>query len=656
MGTQRHVILRQTVELSIVRGDDAWLLQQEASRILRKAQPLIERCCDEASAPGRLHRIERLELDLGELDSSRLEDDLLAKFGEALRLGLAGQIQRQESAGLSAKTAAQSELFAQFVRQGSLPWWADLSDPDQPQASLDGLLRDAPGLLRRLLPDLAQDPRALRRLAGHFDDRRLAALADLAAPALAGFPLSLSEALLSLPGHLPALAAPPPARFRNHLWQSLLGNAASPAQPPMDRLDFSRGVLMRLARLRAVPYPVLAQGFARAAAEGRFQGPVGAVAAALGAECAPEPGQAEPQSQGEALREAPPAPFEDGEADAAAWEELRLWLETVGYATRAASAAIPEGTQSVPYVEGGAREPAPPWPQSWPPVLREALLAQLQGTGKWLEAVGYAARTAAVAIPEGTQSVPYTEGGAREPAAPWPRSWPPVLREALLARFQGMGGPPEAAGHAAHTASAAIPDGTHRVPYADSFNDGLVAQQQWEQAQALAGFSDADEIFIGNAGLVILWPFLGVLFGRLGLLEENRFADDPARQRGVALLQYLASADTAAPEYLLPLNKLLCGMALESVFELETPLAEEETAECEALLEAVIAQAPVLNAMSIPGFRGSFLLRAGVLGIRDGAWLLRVEREAYDLVLDRFPWGFQWVKLPWMEAPLQVEW
>ncbi len=39
-----------------------------------------------------------------------------------------------------------------------------------------------------------------------------------------------------------------------------------------------------------------------------------------------------------------------------------------------------------------------------------------------------------------------------------------------------------------------------------------------------------------------------------------------------------------------------------------------------------------------------------------GTWLLRVERVSYDVVLDRFPWGLGWVKLPWMEAPLYVEW
>ena len=60
--------------------------------------------------------------------------------------------------------------------------------------------------------------------------------------------------------------------------------------------------------------------------------------------------------------------------------------------------------------------------------------------------------------------------------------------------------------------------------------------------------------------------------------------------------------------------------------------------------------------MSIAGFRGTFLLRQGILGQRDGAWLLRVERETYDIVLERFPWSVDWVKLPWMEAPLRVEW
>ncbi|MFC1603746.1 contractile injection system tape measure protein [Planctomycetota bacterium] len=169
-------------------------------------------------------------------------------------------------------------------------------------------------------------------------------------------------------------------------------------------------------------------------------------------------------------------------------------------------------------------------------------------------------------------------------------------------------------------------------------------------------FSESDDLYVDNSGLVILWPFLERFFERLDLLEERRFKDIAAVQRAIGLLQVLVTEMPALPEYLLPLNKVLCGMELTEVFEFDLPVTATEAKECAGLLAAVIERAPILRNMSLPGFRGTFLLRKGVLGTRDGAWLLRVERETYDVVLDSFPWGWEWVKLPWMEAPLRVEW
>ncbi len=169
-------------------------------------------------------------------------------------------------------------------------------------------------------------------------------------------------------------------------------------------------------------------------------------------------------------------------------------------------------------------------------------------------------------------------------------------------------------------------------------------------------FSDADELHVGNAGLVILWPFLVPFFDRLELLEDRQFQDQAAQQRAVGLLQVLATGEIEFPEYQLPLNKVLCGLPITDVFELGVPLTQADLAECDGLLTAVIAQAPILREMSVDGFRGTFLLRHGMLSQRDGLWLLHVERETYDLVLDRFPWSWSWVKLPWMEVALRVEW
>lgn len=137
---------------------------------------------------------------------------------------------------------------------------------------------------------------------------------------------------------------------------------------------------------------------------------------------------------------------------------------------------------------------------------------------------------------------------------------------------------------------------------------------------------------------------------------EQKFKDPHALHRAVGLLQHLATGELEPLEFQLPLAKVLCGMPAREVFEFGPPVTDAEAEESSNLLTAAIANAPILRDMSIDGFRGSFLIRKGALSTRDGAWLLRVERVSYDVVLDRFPWGMSWVKLAWMEAPLRVEW
>ncbi|HLT40360.1 MAG TPA: contractile injection system tape measure protein, partial [Enhygromyxa sp.] len=166
-----------------------------------------------------------------------------------------------------------------------------------------------------------------------------------------------------------------------------------------------------------------------------------------------------------------------------------------------------------------------------------------------------------------------------------------------------------------------------------------------------------DEHYLDDAGIVLLWPFLERFYGRLGLLDERRgFLHPSAREQAIALLELLATGELDPPEHRLPLAKLLCGVAPDHPFALDEPLAEPQVAEAERLLSAVIDNAPILGAMPIPSFRAAFLQRPAALSIRDGTWLLRVERRSHDVVLDRFEWSWSWIRLPWMPDPLQVEW
>ena len=656
MNPQRHVILRQTVELTIASQEGAWQLQQEASQIMRRAEALIERCCDELSASDRLHRIDRLELDLGRLDPDRLEEELLAKFGESLRRGLAEQIGRQESGDPTPMIASQLELFDQYLRQGNLPWWADLAATELPQQSLDILLRDAPELLERQLSVLVQDALALRRLVGHFDDRQLAAIAALPLPG--DFPALLFQALLAAGGSMARTSSLPTSRLRTQLWQSILHTTVFAGSATTDRLLFFNGAVHRWAILLGCSKAALLEGLVQVlpldepVANDLLEtllsgiGPVGyaartgagtqvGYAARTGA--GTQVGYAARTGAGNGTHSADgdgthSVPYDDRDhAQISEWlSALHEYLPEPIISQLLASLGLAYATGGPVAVHAELEH----WLISLNPVEAQrnlglaALLAQLT------PAVGYAMRTSIV-NPDGTHIVPYGDGGGTH-SVPY-----------------GDGGGTHSVPYADRGGTRSVPYGygTHSVPYAD----GDYADENGTRSVPYT-YSDTDELYLGNAGLVILWPFIKTFFDRLDLLEVDRFKSEGARQRGVALLQYLATEDPAPPEYLLPLNKLLCGIELDAVFELEYPLTEAERDECNSLLTAVIAQAPILNNMSIPGFRGSFLLRLGILSLRDGIWLLRVERETYDLVLDRFPWGFEWVKLPWMETPLQVEW
>lgn len=158
------------------------------------------------------------------------------------------------------------------------------------------------------------------------------------------------------------------------------------------------------------------------------------------------------------------------------------------------------------------------------------------------------------------------------------------------------------------------------------------------------------------AGLVLLHPFLAMFFETVGLLEKRRFKDEWRRQKAAALLYYLATGETGAPEYDLVLPKLLCGIPLHTPLDREIELSEEEKAEAEDMLKAAIDNWGALGSTSPDGLRGNFLVRDGKLTRTDLGRLLQIEAQSYDLLLDRLPWGINMVKLPWMEDMLFVEW
>ncbi|MCH7736951.1 MAG: hypothetical protein IH872_06055 [Chloroflexi bacterium] len=166
----------------------------------------------------------------------------------------------------------------------------------------------------------------------------------------------------------------------------------------------------------------------------------------------------------------------------------------------------------------------------------------------------------------------------------------------------------------------------------------------------------AGDIYIANAGVVLAASYLQRLFDMLGLIEGPAFKDAASAVRGVHLLQFMVDESTASPEHLLVLNKIMCGVRTGIPIVREIDITDREKEAVEGLIQGMIQNWTALGNTSVAGFRESFLQREGRLRLDNNAWHLLVEPRAYDMLLDRIPWGFSTIRLPWMERVIYVDW
>lgn len=166
---------------------------------------------------------------------------------------------------------------------------------------------------------------------------------------------------------------------------------------------------------------------------------------------------------------------------------------------------------------------------------------------------------------------------------------------------------------------------------------------------------DAVEIYVKNAGLVLLSPFIIQLFQSIDLPEHNGFNNNKRKSIALALLQHLADPEAPWLEYEIPLIKLLCGF---DVSDMAVPVDVDEKlkVQTEEMLSQFLSQEQVFRNISLEGFRNAFLQREGVLRLYGNHAVLVVNRETFDIVLDKIQWDYHIIRYPWMKFPLMVEW
>ena len=170
------------------------------------------------------------------------------------------------------------------------------------------------------------------------------------------------------------------------------------------------------------------------------------------------------------------------------------------------------------------------------------------------------------------------------------------------------------------------------------------------------GQIDEDGVFVVNAGIVLLHPFLSAFFRRIELVKDTVFVDPSAKQKALYLLHYLATGQMEAEEHELVLPKILCEWPLYMPVKKEISIGSDGYEEALCLLESAVSQWEILKNSSVAGLREGFLKRPGKVFIKNENLYLQVESNSIDILLDHLPWNLSIIKLPWMKEILRVEW
>ncbi|MDK1286623.1 contractile injection system tape measure protein [Pseudoalteromonas umbrosa] len=174
-------------------------------------------------------------------------------------------------------------------------------------------------------------------------------------------------------------------------------------------------------------------------------------------------------------------------------------------------------------------------------------------------------------------------------------------------------------------------------------------------------YQQSSEHFISvDAGVVLLWPFLEILFNKLALLDNvdesgMSFESEASQHKAHALLCDLVGIDDGEAETFV-INALL-GLPLEHRYEEQATISEQERDEITNMVNAAISRWEALKGMPADAFKSMFLQRAGEVKLTANGVCIVIDSKPQDILLMKLPWGLGIVQLPWLNNDLiNIEW
>ncbi|WP_167596968.1 contractile injection system tape measure protein [Leeuwenhoekiella sp. ZYFB001] len=167
---------------------------------------------------------------------------------------------------------------------------------------------------------------------------------------------------------------------------------------------------------------------------------------------------------------------------------------------------------------------------------------------------------------------------------------------------------------------------------------------------------ESQGLILPNCGLILLHPFLSILFEELGVLSSQKQIAEEHYDLVVQLLHFIATGEENISEQQLGAAKQLCGVFSSYPIKKENVLQEKHKKEALNLIQTVLNYWSALKNTTAVGLRGQFLIRSGKWVTTNEKIELFIERQTADILLDQLPWRLSMVKLPWLKKMIYVTW
>ncbi|MCP4668053.1 MAG: hypothetical protein GY849_17015, partial [Deltaproteobacteria bacterium] len=269
MPTQKHIIKKQILELRFGSREEAVELQDEIGRIYqKKVVPVIDAYCSRYSEPDVIHRIDKLEIDIGRLTPGSLEKEFPEKVKEAIRKELPKKIPKTGTGPLS----SHLELLRHFVKTGSLPWWAESLGKKGLEKVMEQLIKRSPEDVKAIISEAIRDETGLKRIIYQFSDPTLLDIVRLFSPGLQPYIADYKRDSEEIFRRIDPFRAFPRKEVRLEQWRGIFFGIVLKGGLGLDRVRFTRETLLYMASRHRMTYASLLGRMQRAAKALQEQG------------------------------------------------------------------------------------------------------------------------------------------------------------------------------------------------------------------------------------------------------------------------------------------------------------------------------------------------------------------------------------------------